>query len=101
VASRLEAVTFEVADAPSVAAFWAGLLEREVLAESDGALVPGDERQVGLRFLTSDTDQVGPRRLHLHLTSPKMKLPGQATAPGGAGRALGLLGGWFEGDLVS
>ena len=72
-ASRLEAVTFEVADAPAVAAFWAGLLEREVLAESDGALVPGNERQVGLRFLTSDTDQVGPRRLHLHLTSPKME----------------------------
>ena len=73
VASRLEAVTFEVADAPSVAAFWAGLLEREVLAESDGALVPGDERQVGLRFLTSDTDQVGPRRLHLHLTSSSLE----------------------------
>jgi hypothetical protein len=69
VALRLEAVTFEVADAPAVAAFWAGLLEREVLAESGGARVPGDETQVGLRFVTSDTGQVGSRRLHLHLTS--------------------------------
>ncbi len=68
-ALRLEAVTFEVADAPAVAAFWAGLLEREVLAESGGARVPGDETQVGLRFVTSDTGQVGSRRLHLHLTS--------------------------------
>jgi hypothetical protein len=73
VALCLEAVTFEVADAPEVAAFWAGLLEREVFAESGGALVPGDERQVGLRFVTSDIEQVGPRRLHLHLTSTSLE----------------------------
>lgn len=73
VALRLEAVTFEVADAPAVAAFWAGLLERKVLAESSGALVSGDETQVGLRFVTSHTDQVGPRRLHLHLTSSSLE----------------------------
>ena len=66
---RLEAVTFEVADADVVAAFWAGLLDRQILAEPAGVLVPGDELQVGLRFVTSDSKQVGPRRLHLHLTS--------------------------------
>ena len=69
VASRLEAVTFEVADASAVAAFWAKLLDRDVLEERSGALVPGNETQVGLRFVTSDTEQLGPRRLHLHLTS--------------------------------
>ena len=69
----LEAVTFEVADALAVAAFWAGLLDREVLAEPGGALVPGDETQVGLRFVTSATEQVGPRRLHLHLTSSSLE----------------------------
>jgi hypothetical protein len=73
VALRLEAVTFEVADVTAVAAFWAGLLEREVLEEPGGALVPGDETQVGLRFVSSDTDQVGPRRLHLHLTSSSLE----------------------------
>jgi Glyoxalase-like domain len=52
VALRLEAVTFEVANAPVVA---------------------GDERQVGLRFVTSDIEQVGPRRLHLHLTSTSLE----------------------------
>jgi hypothetical protein len=31
--------------------------------------VPGDATQVGLRFVASDVAQVGPRRLHLHLTS--------------------------------
>ena len=72
VALRLEAVTFEVADVSAVAVFWAGLLERDVLAEPGGALVPGDETQVGLRFVSSDTDQVGPRRLHLHLTSSSL-----------------------------
>lgn len=70
---RLEAVSFEVADAPAVAAFWAGLLDREVLAESGGALVPGDKTQVGLRFVTSDTERVGRPRLHLHLTSSSLE----------------------------
>lgn len=66
---RLEAVTFDVADAATAAAFWAGLLQREILEEDGGALVPGDGAQVGLRFVSSETEQAGPRRLHLHLTS--------------------------------
>jgi len=73
VALRLEAVTFDVADAAAVAAFWAGLLGRKVLTESGGAFLPGDDTQVGLRFVTSDTEQVGPRRLHLHLTSSSLE----------------------------
>jgi glyoxalase superfamily protein len=73
VTSRLQAVTFDVADARALAAFWAGLLDRDVLVESGGALVPGDEREVGLRFVTSATEQVGPRRLHLHLTSNSLE----------------------------
>jgi len=36
-------------------------------------LVPGDPTQVGLRCLTSDTEQVGRRRLHLHLTSTRLE----------------------------
>ena len=70
---RLEAVTFDVADAPAVATFWAGLLDREVLAESGGAFLPGHKTQVGLRFVTSDTQQVDPQRLHLHLTSSSLE----------------------------
>ncbi|WP_406051381.1 VOC family protein [Kribbella sp. NBC_00889] len=72
-ALRLEAVVFDVADATAVAAFWAGLLDREVLTEPGGALVPGDKTQVGLRFVTSDALQVGPRQLHLHLTSTSLE----------------------------
>src|SRR3954463_9195052 len=66
---RLEAVSFEVADPAAVASFWAELLGRDVVPEARGALVPGDETQVGLRFATADTEHLGPRRLHLHLTS--------------------------------
>lgn len=69
---RLEAVAFDVSDAQAVASFWAALLGREVVAESGGALVPGDATQVGLRFVTSDSPQVGARRLHLHLTSSSL-----------------------------
>jgi len=72
VALRLEAVTFDVAEATAVAVFWARLLDREVLTEPGSALVPGGKTQVGLRFVTSDTLQVGPRRLHLHLTSSSL-----------------------------
>ncbi|HET7431235.1 MAG TPA: VOC family protein [Nocardioides sp.] len=72
-AARLEAVTLEVADASVAAAFWAGLLGREVVAEPGGALVPGDPTQVGLRFVDSATEQAGPRRLHLHLTSSSLE----------------------------
>lgn len=32
-------------------------------------LLPGDERQVGLRFVAGSTQKVGFNRLHLHLTS--------------------------------
>jgi len=66
-------VTFDAADPPAIAAFWASLLDRDLLVEPGGALVPGDVRQVGLRFVASDTEQVGPRRLHLHLTSDSLE----------------------------
>lgn len=66
-------MSFDVADATAVAAFWAGLLDREVRTEPGGALVPGDRTQVGLRFVTSDTTRVGRPRLHLHLTSSSLE----------------------------
>jgi Glyoxalase-like domain len=69
VALRLEAIAFDVADATLVADFWATLLDREVRPEPGGALVPGDDRQVGLRFVTSGSERDGRPRLHLHLTT--------------------------------
>jgi len=53
-----------------VARFWAELLGREVVDEDDSVLLPGDESQVGLRFVGATTTlKVGLNRLHLHLTS--------------------------------
>ena len=52
-----------------MARFWAELLGREVVVEDDGVLLPGDERQAGLRFVAAPTQKVGLNRLHLHLTS--------------------------------
>ena len=69
----LEALTFDVTDAPAAAAFWAALLDREVLTQSDGAFLPGDHTQIGLRFVNSPTRQVGRPRLHLHLTSTSLE----------------------------
>jgi hypothetical protein len=52
-----------------VARFWAELLGREAVDEHDGVLLPGDETQVGLRFVGASSQKVGLNRLHLHLTS--------------------------------
>lgn len=67
--SRLLAVTFAAHDPDRLARFWGGLLDRDVLADADGLLLPGDDAQVGLRFVPSRTEKRGPSRVHLHLTS--------------------------------
>ena len=71
--AKLMAVTFDAADAAEVAAFWGGILEREVLSEPGGALLGGHDKQVGLRFVTADTQKSGANRLHLHLTSESLE----------------------------
>ena len=40
--SRLLAVTFDAQDPDRVARFWAGLLDRNVLVDADGVLLPAD-----------------------------------------------------------
>lgn len=68
-ASRLVAVSFDAHDPAGVAAFWAGLLDRDVVEESDGVLLPGDDTQVGMRFVAAATEESGQDRMHLHVTS--------------------------------
>jgi len=67
------AVSFDVHDPAEVAAFWGALLGTDVVPEDSAAHVPGDETRVGLRFVASNTEQVGPRRVHLHLTSTSIE----------------------------
>ena len=67
--SRRLALTFDAHDPARLAAFWAGVLGRVVVDDLRGALLPGSDTQVGLRFALSGAEKVGPNRVHLHLTS--------------------------------
>src|SRR6476661_6459079 len=66
---RLLVVTFDAHEPARVAQVWAGLLGREVVEDAGSVLLPGDDTQLGLRFVPSLAEKVGPNRLHLHLTS--------------------------------
>jgi predicted enzyme related to lactoylglutathione lyase len=69
VASRLLAVTFDAHDPTRLAAFWGEVLGREVVGDPHGALLPGTDTQVGVRFVAATTEKSGLNRVHLHLTS--------------------------------
>jgi hypothetical protein len=66
---RLLAVSFDAHEPAHVATFWAGLLGREVVEDTGSAALPGNDTQLGLEFVLSPTEKVGPNRMHLHLTS--------------------------------
>lgn len=66
---RLRAVTLDAHEPPRVAQFWAGLLGREVVEDTGSAFLPGHDTQLGLEFVPSLAEKVGPNRMHLHLTS--------------------------------
>jgi len=65
----LLAVTFDAHHPVRLAQFWAGVLGREVVEDAGGPLLPGDDTQLGLRFVPSRVETAGPNRMHLHLTS--------------------------------
>ena len=66
---RLLAVTLDAHEPARVAQFWAGLLGREVVEDTGRAFLPGHDTQLGLQFVPSLVEKVGPNRMHLHLTS--------------------------------
>ncbi|SCF02631.1 hypothetical protein GA0074695_2949 [Micromonospora viridifaciens] len=71
--SRLLTVTFDAHNAAGLAQFWAGMLGREVVEDAGGALLPGEDGQLSLRFVPSRAEQAGPyRRMHFHLTSASL-----------------------------
>jgi catechol 2,3-dioxygenase-like lactoylglutathione lyase family enzyme len=69
---RTLTVIFDARDAARLARFWGGLLDREVVEEAGGVLVPGSESQLGLRFVPDPTEKTGPNSLHLHVTSSSL-----------------------------
>jgi Glyoxalase-like domain len=70
VTSRLLAVAFAADDPARLAHFWADVLFRHVVEDDHGVLVPGDETQLGLRFVPRRS--TAPNRMHLHLTSASL-----------------------------
>lgn len=62
-------MTFDAHDPPMLARFWAELLDRSSVGDGHGVLLPGNDTQVGLRFVRSDAERREPAYLHLHLTS--------------------------------
>ncbi len=65
----LLALTCDARDPAGLARFWAGVLDRDVVDDGRGHLLPGDEAHPSLRFVESRIDRLGPNRVHLHLTS--------------------------------
>jgi len=67
--SQLFAVCLDACQPLRLARFWAGVLARKVVEDAEGALLPGDDTQVSLRFVASQAVKLRPDYLHLHLTS--------------------------------
>ncbi|MBO3089166.1 VOC family protein [Cellulomonas dongxiuzhuiae] len=67
---RLTALAVDAYDPARLARFWAGVLGREALEdEQGGALLPGSDTQLGLRFVPNPAEKAGRNGMHLHLTS--------------------------------
>lgn len=69
---QLIAVSFDARRPLRLAQFWAGVLGREVVRETAGALLPGDDTQLSLRFVAGPAEKRRWDYLHLHLTSTSL-----------------------------
>jgi hypothetical protein len=85
VPSRQITAGFGGADPHRLAQLWAGVLGRKVVEAVHGLLLPGDDAQLGLRFVHSDAEKTRPNRMHVHLTSTDLDDQRNTVA-----RALGL-----------
>ncbi|WP_099343813.1 MULTISPECIES: VOC family protein [unclassified Actinoplanes] len=66
---QLTTLTVEAPDPAGPGRFWAALLGREMIVDAAGVRLPGDDTQVGLRFVAGRAGRLGTNRIHLHLTS--------------------------------
>lgn len=68
---QLHTLCFDARDLHRLAAFWAGVLGRELTAELTGAPViePDDSTGFRIRFLPTDVEKSGPNQMHFDLTS--------------------------------
>jgi hypothetical protein len=88
---RFHSVTFLSADPDGHASFWGAVLGRSPLEDDGGILLPGDDRQVGLRFAAGASHGAERNRLHLHLSRAERR-QAQSIA------ACVEHGGWLRGN---
>lgn len=67
--AHLVGLSIDAREPMTMARFWASLLDGEVVAGSDSAVVPGTDARVALLFTKSDAERRGLSRFHLHVTS--------------------------------
>ncbi len=100
--SRLIAVTYDTPDPAHLARFWVTMLGREPVADAGGVLLPGEDGQLGLRFVADEAPPLRQHRMHLHLTSDSVddqqRIVATAQAAGAALLDVGQLPG--EGHIV-
>jgi predicted enzyme related to lactoylglutathione lyase len=63
----IESVTIDAADVPSLAKFWADLLDAEIHSDDDGDVWIAKQGMPDLLFLPSTDERVVKNRLHLDL----------------------------------
>ncbi|ALJ19702.1 VOC family protein [Microbacterium sp. No. 7] len=77
----LSAVAFDTRNPEAAGVFWAGVLGRDMIEAPDGVLVPGNETQLGLRFVAASAfdPATAPsrQRLHLHIATTASYTPMQ------------------------
>ena len=80
--SDLFAVCFDANDPLRLARFWAGVLGREMAEDADDgfALLPGDDTDFRIRFVSTQEQKAGQNRIHFDLTSTSLEDQQQTVA---------------------
>ena len=66
--SQLRELCFDAHDPPRLARFWAGLLGRGTAAD-EVTVLPRQQPEFPIRFVSTHEEKTGPNQIHLHLTS--------------------------------
>lgn len=85
---RLESVMFRSPEPEKAAAFWAGVLHRDLEVDGDGILLAGTPTQVGVRFGVGRAHPEVKNRVHLHLSLAELTQREMVTAAKNAGGRL-------------
>jgi glyoxalase superfamily protein len=82
VTCRIVSLCFDANDPHTLAHFWAGVLERELIDDALGGVVlrPDDDTGFDIRFLPTQQPKLGPNQMHFDLTSSSLEDQRQTVA---------------------